>query len=344
MKILGIETSCDETAMAILTDKKEILANQLHSQIAAHRSFGGVVPEIAARNHLLRIEDLFQQTLHEANLNLSEIYHIAVTKGPGLMGCLLVGVGFARSLALFAKKPIIPVNHLEGHLLTVRMTHNVDFPYLCLLLSGGHCQMIWVENFRKYQILGGTIDDSIGECFDKVARMMNLPYPGGPEIEKNAEFGDENRFYFTRVMCTANRLEFSFSGLKTAVKREIEKLNDELDQQDIYDLCASFQKCVQGILAYKLSAAIKKIKYKLGFFDFAIVAGGGVVANKAICEQINQIASENDCDCFFPDKKFCTDNAAMIAWTGIEMLQHRVDFTDDDWRPRAKWSVKDLNN
>lgn len=342
MKVLGIETSCDETAMAILTDKKEILANQIYSQIETHRRFGGVVPEIAARNHLLRIENLLQKTLHAADLQLSEIDHIAVTKGPGLMGCLLVGVGFARSLAFFAKKPLIPVNHLEGHLLTVRMTHDVDFPYLCLLLSGGHCQMIWVENFRKYKILGETIDDSIGECFDKVARMMNLSYPGGPEIEKNAEFGDENRFYFPRVLCTAGRLDFSFSGLKTAVKREIDKFDGNLEQQDVQDLCASFQKCVQDILSYKLCAAIKKIKNKLGFFNFAIVAGGGVVANEAICNQIHTIAEEHDCDCFFPDKKFCTDNAAMIAWTGIEMLQHKVDCINEDWKPLPKWSVETL--
>lgn len=341
MKVLGIETSCDETAMAILTEKKEILANQVYSQIAAHRSFGGVVPEIAARNHLLRIEDLLQRTLHEANLQLDDIDYIAVTKGPGLMGCLLVGIGFAHSMAFFAKKKIIPVNHLEGHLLTVGMTHDVEFPYLCLLLSGGHCQMIWVESFRNYSILGSTIDDSIGECFDKVARMMNLPYPGGPEIEKNAQYGDVKRFNLPRVMCVGNNLNFSFSGLKSAVKREIEKL-DELNQHDIYDLCASFQQCVQDILSYKLRAAIKKIKQKFGFFDFSIVAGGGVVANKAICDQINEIAKQNNCECFFPDKKFCTDNAAMIAWTGIEMLQHKIDFAHEELKPLAKWSVEDL--
>lgn len=340
MKILGIESSCDDTATAIVSSDRQILSNKVFSQ-KNHTKFGGVVPEIAARGHLKNIENVLYSSLHEANCTLGEIDAIAVTKGPGLTSSLLVGIGFARSIAFFAKKPIIAVNHLEGHLLTARLSHYVQFPFLCLLLSGGHTQIVWVEKFRKYKILANTLDDSIGECFDKVARELKLPYPGGPQIEKHAQNGDIKRFNFPRSLCKSNNLDFSFSGLKTAVKREIEKIYI-LDNQNIADICASFQHCIQEILAYKLNLAIQKIKKEFGYQEFSIVAGGGVVANNQIKNQIKEIAAQHQLSCFFPDPKLCTDNAAMITWVGVEILQNNAYKKEADWGPLARWSVEDL--
>lgn len=337
MIILGIETSCDETAVAIVTDKKNILSHRILSQVKEHADYGGVVPEIAARAHIEAIDNLITKSMAEAGINrYSELDAIAVTAGPGLIGGVIVGVMTAKGIASAADIPIIAVNHLEGHALTVRLTEDVEFPFLLLLVSGGHCQFLSVEGVNKYKKLGGTIDDALGEAFDKVAKMLKLGYPGGPVVEKKALEGDENRFNFPRSLKGRSGCDFSFSGLKTAVKREVDKL-ENITEKDINDICASFQKCVGDIIKDRLNNAIEIYE---GLYPDAkrLVIAGGVAANKYINNTIDEITEQKGYTRHSPPIGLCTDNGAMIAWAGIERM--KAGLVDDiDFVPKARWSL-----
>lgn len=356
MNILGIETSCDETAMAIINDKKEVLSHVVLSQIDIHKEFGGVVPEIAARNHLDVIDHVFTKLLQDANINSNDLDVISATTGPGLIGGVIVGTVFAKTLASVLKKPFVAVNHLEGHALTCRFTDNLNFPYFLFLLSGGHCQILKVNGVGNYTKLGETIDDSIGETFDKVAQMVGLEYPGGPKIEEMAKNGNENRFKFVKPLIDHknqsqkdnNLFNFSFSGLKTAVRREIENIIGEnynyhninkLSTKDICDICASFQKTVKDILIDRLKNIIKFDKNNIKTF----VISGGVSANQYIKNNMFEVCKKYNCNLITPPIKLCTDNGIMIANAGFERFS--IGITNDLAAvPVAKWELEELNN
>ncbi len=341
MKILGIETSCDETACAIVDDKRNILSNIIYSQVDEHKIYGGVVPEIASRAHIDKISVVIDEALSQANCKLNDIDAIAVTAGPGLIGGLIVGLMTAKGLAVASNKPLICINHLEGHLLTCRLTDAVEFPFLLLLVSGGHCQFIYCNHLGDYKILGQTLDDSAGEAFDKTAKLLGLGYPGGPIIEKLAKNGDENSFKFTKPLFGSNNCDFSFSGLKTAVLREVEKLRKEdFNDKLIADICASFQKTTSDIIIDRSKKAVelaREINPNLENF----IISGGVAANKYINANLQNFCNENRLKFYAPPLKLCTDNAAMIAWAGLEKfrmnIKHNLDFT-----PKARWSLEEL--
>lgn len=362
MKVLGIETSCDETSIAIVDNKKNIISHILKSQIDLHKIYGGVVPEIAARAHVEIIDQLILQALKEANLNFTDIDGFCATCGPGLIGSVIVGMICAKTLASVHRKPFIAINHLEGHALTIRLSNaDFNFPYLLLLVSGGHCQILLVNGLGNYKKLGETIDDALGESFDKVAQMLNLSYPGGPEIENLAKIGNARRFKFSKPLIDnkneKHNFDFSFSGLKTAVRREIEKLkkdsainnqNDiEITMQDKADICASFQKTVSDILINRLENVINFNNQKLpievlqtGFTSpiQKLVIAGGVASNRYIFSNIEIWAKKHDIKVFTPPLKLCTDNAAMIAWVGVEKLTAgKID--NLNFKPRARWDL-----
>ncbi|MBY0280643.1 MAG: tRNA (adenosine(37)-N6)-threonylcarbamoyltransferase complex transferase subunit TsaD [Alphaproteobacteria bacterium] len=337
MKILGIETSCDETAAAVVQDEinldKRILSNIIHSQITEHEPYGGVVPEIAARAHLFYLENIINRALNEAKTTLNDIDAIAVTAGPGLIGGVLVGVMTAKAMAMGLQKPFIAVNHLEAHALTPRLSHNIEFPYLLLLASGGHCQFLEVLGVGKYRLLGSTIDDAAGEAFDKVAKLMNLDYPGGPAMERAAAKGDINRFPLPRPLKGRDGCDLSFAGLKTAARLVIEK-HLHLSSQDIADMSASFQHAVAECLSERMQNAIKMTNLPIKHF----VVSGGVAANQTIRQHLQNIAIENTLEFIAPPLKLCTDNAAMIAWVGIEKL--KLGLTDDlNFAPKPRWPL-----
>jgi N6-L-threonylcarbamoyladenine synthase len=341
MKILGIETSCDETAAAVVDGDKNILSNIIYSQTTEHAAYGGVVPEIASRAHIDNIEEVVKKALQEAKTNINEIDAIAVTAGPGLIGGVIVGLMFAKGLSAATGKPLICVNHLEGHALTCRLTDNVEFPYLLLLVSGGHCQFIICEAVGKYKIIGQTMDDALGEAFDKTAKMLGLGYPGGPVVEKLALEGDENRFKFTLPLQgnkNAQRsCDFSFSGLKTAVLREVESLKFKMNAQDKKDICASFQKVACDSILDRLNNAVEI--YLQNHSQRRFVISGGVAANKYIGDKIKSFLAEKQFEFYAPPLKLCTDNAAMIAWAGAEKF--KLGMKDElNFMPRARWSLE----
>ena len=335
MKILGIESSCDETAVSIVTDKREILANIIVSQIDEHQKFGGVVPEIASRSHLLHLQNIVERAIATANLQLDDLDAIAVTAGPGLVGGLLVGLMFAKGLSFALNKPLLAINHLEGHALTVRLTNEVAFPYLMLLVSGGHCQILVVEQVGVYRRLGGTLDDAVGEAFDKVAKMLGLDYPGGPVIEKLAHFGNELAYKLPLAMKGRVGCDFSFSGLKTAVRLIIER--ETLTSEIVADICASFQKTVVDILLDRLENAIKLTKLTHPKINQLVIAGG-VAANQYILDKIHAAAINHGLETIAPPIKLCTDNGAMIAWAGLERF--RLGLIDDlHVAPKPRWPL-----
>jgi N6-L-threonylcarbamoyladenine synthase len=306
MIVLGIETSCDETSVAVIENKK-ILSLKIFSQIKLHKNYGGVVPEIASRSHLQEISKTTLEALKEANIKISQVDKIAVTERPGLIGGLLVGINFAKGLALANQKPLVFVNHLEGHIFTCGLTHDVEENFFCLLISGGHTQTIEVQNLQNYNIIGQTIDDSVGEGFDKLSKMLGFGYPGGAIIEQMAKKGDKNRFKLKIPLKGKDKFNFSFSGLKTHFLNLIPKYKSE---QDVYDICASFQEIITNTLIDRVKNMIENSKY-----DFKnIVICGGVSANLYIRSKFE--SSFNGYKIIYAPLKLCTDNAAMIANIG----------------------------
>ncbi len=343
MIVLGIESSCDETAAALVNDKREILGECVLTQME-HKTYGGVVPEIAARSHLEHIDDILEETFKKAGLHPQDIDAVAAAAGPGLIGGVVVGVMAAKALSLALGKPFIAVNHLEGHALAARLTDNVEYPYLLLLVSGGHCQILIVKGVGDFERLGTTIDDAAGEAFDKVAKMLGLGYPGGPIIERMAELGDENRFILPRPLRNSGDCNLSFSGLKTAVRKIIESYapNDNIEhailqKHDVCDICASFQLAVTDSLIYKLQKAIVifKTRYPQGK---DLVVSGGVAANTYLRGKLQQLADLEGLNFAAPPVKYCTDNGVMIAWAGMERalkgLHNSLDF-----KPRPRWPL-----
>jgi len=332
MYILGIESSCDETASAVVSDQKEILSNVIYSQIEEHKPYSGVVPEVAARAHLEKIDVVVKKTLADANLSLEDIDAIAGTCGPGLIGGVIVGATFAKSLAFAKKIPFIAINHIEAHALSVRLTEKVEFPYLLILASGGHCQICVVHDIDKFQILGRTLDDSVGESFDKVSKLLDFGYPGGPIIEKLYHEGDCERFSLPRPMCSKGNCDFSFSGLKTAVLNASQKCNS---LQDRKDLAASFQKTVSEIMSFKMKQALD-FCFDQGIKINAAVISGGVAANLVIRENLKKTCGL--IQFLVPPVRLCTDNGAMIAWLGIEKFK-RNQINLLDFPPRPRWPL-----
>ena len=342
MIVLGIETSCDETAAAVVAGDRRILANEVFSQIEDHRPFGGVVPEVAARAHLELIDGVVDRAMEKSGVTLDDLDGVAVTGGPGLIGGVLVGVMTAKAIAAVKKKPFIAVNHLEGHALTARLTDGLDFPYLLLLVSGGHCQLLIVKGVGQYKRLGTTIDDALGEAFDKTAKMLGLGFPGGPAVEKAAAKGDRERFPLPRPLKGRPGADFSFSGLKTKVRQTIEGLPEgPLQDRDVADLCASFQAAAEDTLADRVGnamAAFRELYPETSLPVPAFVAAGGVAANRAIRSRLQSLSGEKGFQFVAPPPNLCTDNAAMIAWAGIERL--RLDDTDGmDFQARPRWPL-----
>jgi N6-L-threonylcarbamoyladenine synthase len=342
-RILGIESSCDDTGAAIVTSERKILSNIVISQNLEHAPFKGVVPEIAARSHMQHLEQAILLALQEAKMELSACDAIAATSGPGLIGGVIVGSMFGRSLASVLKKPFIAINHLEGHALTVRLTDNIPYPYLLLLASGGHCQFVAALELGKYKILGGTLDDSVGEAFDKVAKMMNLPFPGGPYIENRARLGDKRKYNLPKPIIEQDNCFMSFSGLKTAVRSLVIKLTDNsarsLEEQEINDISASFQYSVGEVLSHKIGKAIslyEKLANKATF-----VISGGVAANNYLRSILSDKAASLGYNFIAPPIKLCTDNAAMIAYAGLERLEAGL-VSPLNFCPRSCWSLEDI--
>ncbi len=338
--ILGIESSCDDTAAAIVAGDRTILSSVVVGQTELHQAFGGVVPEIAARAHAEKLDVAIETALVQANASLSDLSAIGVTAGPGLIGGVLSGVMMARGIVAAAQKPLIGINHLAGHALTPRLTDDLPFPYLILLASGGHCQFLVVEGPNTFERLGSTIDDAPGEAFDKVARILGLDQPGGPIVEREATTGDPKRFKFPRPLLNREGCDVSFSGLKTAVLRARDALVKEkggITKEDRADICAGFQAAVVDVLA-------EKTKRALGIFDakfdapanLAVV--GGVAANLEIRAALEDIAEQASVDFVAPPIALCTDNAAMIAWAGVELIRIG-NFGPDPLVPRPRWPL-----
>jgi N6-L-threonylcarbamoyladenine synthase len=338
MNILGIETSCDETAAAIVTDSPapRILGHVIHAQLEEHRPFGGVVPEVAARAHLEHLDGVILRALDQSGLGLEALDGVAATAGPGLIGGVMVGVTTAKAIALVRNLPFIAVNHLEAHALTVRLIDDVPFPFLLLLISGGHCQLLIVEGVGRYRRLGTTIDDAVGEAFDKSAKLLGLGYPGGPAIEAAARDGDARRFELPRPMLGRPGCDFSFSGLKTAVRLAAAELA-AADGQARADLAASFQRAVAETLADRTARAASVFRARHPEGRHLVVAGG-VAANAAIRSALGAVAAAQGLELAVPPPRLCTDNGAMVAWAGLERL--RLGLRDGlDFAARPRWPL-----
>jgi N6-L-threonylcarbamoyladenine synthase len=340
MRVLGIETTCDETATAIVglgeDGRGVILANEVLSQIAEHAAYGGVVPEIAARAHVEALDRLIDRALKDAGLGFADLDGIAAAAGPGLIGGVLVGLTTAKALSLVTRKPLLAVNHLEGHALTARLTDGIGFPYLLLLASGGHTQLVAVRGIGDYVRLGGTIDDAIGEAFDKVAKLLGLAYPGGPEVEREAARGNPERFSLPRPMLGRPEPNFSLSGLKTALRLEAERIAP-LSGTDVADLCACFQAAIVDVVVDRTRVALRAANEAVGR-PTALVVAGGVAANQTLRRALKRLAAEAGLRLIAPPLALCGDNGAMIAWAGLERL--RLDLVDDITVPaRARWPL-----
>lgn len=340
MRILGIETTCDETATAVVEltrdGQRNILSNIIHSQITEHTPFGGVVPEIAARAHVEILDGLITRAMQEAGLALADLDGIAASAGPGLIGGVLVGLTTAKALALALGKPLLAINHLEAHALTPRLVEDLTFPYLLLLASGGHTQLLAVEDVGKYRRIGTTIDDAIGEAFDKVAKMLGLGFPGGPAVEREAVNGNPERFALPRPMLGRPEPDFSLSGLKTAVRLAAEAIQP-LRPKDVADLCASFQAAVVDCVVDRTRMGIRVFRREIGT-PSALVVAGGVGANRAVRQALIRSATEAGLRLVVPPAALCTDNAAMVAWAGIERLKR--GFSDPlEVAARPRWPL-----
>ncbi len=335
--VLGIETSCDETAAAVVCNygnlTERICSHVVKTQLDEHRDFGGVVPEVAARAHMELLFPILKKTLDQANLSLSQVDAIAATCGPGLLGGVMVGAMAAKTLAMVLKKPFIAVNHLEGHAQVCRLTDAVEFPYLLLLVSGGHCQFLEVYGLGQYHLLGTTLDDSAGEAFDKIARLLDLGYPGGPWVEKYACEGDAHRFEVPIPLKGKPGCDLSFSGLKTAFRILIQQ-HSPLSNQDRHDFAASAQECIAQALAHRTESALRMVSEAVRQSQTLVIAGG-VAANRAVREKIQSVADRFQFRVVTPPPSLCTDNAVMIAWVGLCLfLQGHQDPLSASPRPR----------
>ncbi len=331
MLVLGIETSCDDTSAAIIDSEKGVISNVIANQNSVHAKFGGVVPELAGRCHIENIHEIINGAVQKANISLSDIDLITTTQGPGLVGSLLVGVNAAKGLAFALKKPLIGVNHLEGHLLAIFLQEDVKFPFLALIVSGGHTDLYVVKDFGDYEILGRTRDDAAGESFDKVAKMLGLGYPGGPEIQKVGESGNSTAIKFPRPLPNKKSMDFSFSGLKTAVRTHLEKRSaDTIDKLPIADIAASFQEAVTDVLVSKAISAAKDNGLE------RIVVTGGVAANANLRVKMTKVGKTNGISAYFPKPVLCTDNAAMIALAGLKKYQRNPDLGNNYFELDAK--------
>jgi N6-L-threonylcarbamoyladenine synthase len=340
MVVLGIETTCDETAAAVVERQDDgpgkILSNVVLSQVNEHAAFGGVVPEIAARAHVEALDRIIARALMDAGHSCDSIDAVAAAAGPGLIGGVIVGLTTAKAIALVKAKPLIAVNHLEAHALTARLTDGTPFPYCLFLASGGHTQIVAVRGVGDYVRLGTTLDDAIGEAFDKTAKLLGLGYPGGPQVEQEALRGNPVRFLLPRPMHGRPEADFSLSGLKTALRLEAEKIAP-LTDQDVADLCASFQQAVVETIMDRLRVGLRIFRERYGA-PTALVAAGGVAANQAIRKVLHRIGFEGGTVLVVPPPALCTDNGAMIAWAGAERLTHGL--TDPlDTAPRARWPL-----
>src|SRR5215213_3774498 len=343
MIVLGIETTCDETAAALVErlddGRGRILSNIVWSQTTEHAAFGGVVPEIAARAHVEALDGIIANAMDNAGADFQSIDAVAAAAGPGLIGGVLDGLTTAKAIAMVSEKQLIGINHLEAHALTARLTNATPFPYILFLASGGHTQIVAVRGVGDYVRLGTTLDDAIGEAFDKTAKLLGLGYPGGPQVEKEAARGDPLRFTLPRPMQGRPEPDFSFSGLKTALRLEAEKIAP-LTDQDVADLCASFQQAVVEVIHDRLRAGMKLFRARHGT-PTAMVAAGGVAANEAIRKVLQRVAFEHGIKLVVPPGELCTDNGAMIAWAGAERLA--LGLTDPlDFAPRARWPLEEI--
>jgi N6-L-threonylcarbamoyladenine synthase len=342
LTLLGIESSCDDTAAAVVrrvNDQAEVLSSIVVGQEDLHAAFGGVVPEIAARAHAEQLDIAVERALQESGVSLEGIDAIAVTAGPGLIGGVVSGVMCAKGLAAGTGKPLVGVNHLAGHALTPRMTHGLNFPYLMLLVSGGHCQFLAVLSETEFRRIGGTIDDAPGEAFDKTARLLGLGYPGGPLVEQAAKNGDQNRFKFPRPLLDRSDCNMSFSGLKTALRRardQLIKKQGGITERDRNDLCASFELAVADTLAEKTRRALIVFQEMTDGKSFAVA--GGVAANKLIGQKLRSITEAQEVSFTSPPLKYCTDNAAMIAWAGLEQFSNGAS-DDMTLAARPRWPL-----
>lgn len=339
MRILGIETSCDETGVAIYDEEKGLIANQLHTQIALHADYGGVVPELASRDHIRKLAPLLQAALQEAHLTAKDIDGIAYTSGPGLVGALLVGSTVARSLAYAWNIPAIGIHHMEGHLLAPMLEENPPhFPFVALLVSGGHTQLVRVDGVGRYELLGESIDDAAGEAFDKTAKLLGLDYPGGAALARLALKGTPNRFAFPRPMTDRPGLDFSFSGLKTFAANTLHQVmqeEGELTERSKADIAYAFQEAVVDTLAIKCKRALKQTGLK------RLVIAGGVSANKQLRQTLAELMQQSGGEVFYPQPQFCTDNGAMIAYAGfLRLKQGQQQDLAIEVRPR--WTMTEL--
>ena len=337
--ILGIESSCDETAASIITENEQgmptILSNIVSSQVDVHKEFGGVVPELAARSHMEKIDLITKKAFDESGVKMEELDTIAATAGPGLMVCLSVGLSFGKAMASSLNKPFIAVNHLEGHALSPKLNSELSYPYLLLLISGGHTQFLSVQGLGNYKRLGTTIDDALGEAFDKTAKLLGIEFPGGPKIEVYAKKGDPNRYELPKPIFHKGGCNLSFAGLKTAVLKISKQIKTE---QEKYDLAASFQKTVEQILYKKTKIAFSEFEKQNNLKEKIFVVAGGVAANKKIRSMLINLCNEENYQSMFPPVEFCGDNAAMIAMVGLEKFKLK-QFDNLDYPAKPRWPL-----
>ena len=339
--ILGIETSCDETAASLITQNELgnplILSNIISSQVEVHKKFGGIVPELAARSHIEKIDWIVQKAIDESGKKVDEIDAVAATAGPGLVVCLSVGLSFGKAFANSINKPFIAVNHLEGHALSPKLNSNLNFPYLLLLISGGHSEFLDVQGLGKYKRLGTTIDDALGEAFDKTAKLLGIEFPGGPQIEVLAEKGNANKYDLPKPIFNKGGCNLSFAGLKTAVLKISKNLKTEKEK---FDLAASFQKTIEEILYKKTKIAFDEFEKNNNPNKKIFVVAGGVAANRKIRSMLINLCKEKNYKNIFPPLEFCGDNAAMIAMVGLEKFRLKL-FNDLDYPAKPRWPLDD---
>ena len=337
--IIGIETSCDETAASIITEDEQgtpvVLSNIISSQINVHKEFGGVVPELAARSHLEKIDLIVKKAIDDSGIKLSDIDAVASTAGPGLIVCLSVGLSFGKAIALSLDKPFIAVNHLEGHALSPRLNSNLEYPYLLLLISGGHSQFLNVKKFGKYERLGTTIDDALGEAFDKTAKVLGIDFPGGPQIEILSKKGNPDKYDLPKPIFHRGGCNLSFAGLKTAVLKIAKEIKTD---QEKFDLAASFQKTIEMILRKKTLEAFVQFEKKNQLKEKEFVIAGGVAANKKIRSMLVDLCKEQNYKSIFPPINLCGDNAAMIGMVGLEKFKLK-QFNELDCSAKPRWAL-----